>query len=164
MTNDTPLLTLSQVRDWEARCVELRLLLTKSTEELDLLTLKIDAARKLIDLLPRDMAFSPSEQPVETAQATPADEQSDESISDVVLSAVVALKGSAKANVVRDWIAKNHPTVSARLDANPAYLYTSLMRHVRGGRLAKRGKSYRIPKLSPAKSVEISAAETQDNE
>jgi hypothetical protein len=161
MTNDTPLLTLSQVRDWEARRAELRSLLARNTEELELLTLKIDAAKNLIDLLPVDMARSLTEELTESAENSTPNSKGDNSVSHVVLSAVIAQKGSAKANVIREWISEHHPSVSEKLVANPAYLYTSLMRHVKAGRLAKRGKSYRVPKSPSAGAPEPTTTETQ---
>lgn len=66
-----------------------------------------------------------------------------------VLVAVGAMKGTPKAAAIRRWISINNPEVAAKLEASPAYLYTTLMRHVRGRRLAKRGKGYRLPISSP---------------
>ena len=73
----------------------------------------------------------------------------EENISGYVLAAVEAVGGSPKAPAIRQWIAKNNPAIETKLLANPAYLYTVLTRHVVAGRLAKRGKRYRLPSSSP---------------
>jgi hypothetical protein len=152
MSSNTPLLTLSQVREWELRKAEIQASIAAQTEEMATLSRKIDAARALMEALsvgegwsdlPPTLGDGPSQEEAEP-QAAP-----DESISNIVLTAVGAVKAPAKAPAVKNWIVAHHPAVGAKLEANPAYLYTTLTRHVRAGRLTKRGKGYRVVQSSP---------------
>jgi len=146
MNYDQPLLTVGIVRDWEARLAELIDSIRAQQEEVIALNRKIDAAKVLMEALPPSAAEAiiamPDEKPAEV-------EIAEASISQAVLAAVGAMKGAPKAAAIRKWISIHNPAVAAKLEASPAYLYTSLMRHVRGGRLAKRSKGYRLHNSSP---------------
>lgn len=147
MDHDQPLLTVGTVRAWEARLAELGDSIRAQQEEVATLTRKIEAAKVLMEALhmsDAESAFDPSELRAQDDTAAP-----EESISHAVLAAVSAMKGAPKAAAIRAWINTHNPAVGAKLEESPAYLYTTLMRHVRGGRLAKRGKGYRLPQSSP---------------
>jgi len=146
MNYDQPLLTVGIVRDWEARLVELIDSIRVQQEEVIALNRKIDAAKVLMEALPPSAA----ESIVAMTDEKPAEiEIAEASISQAVLAAVGAMKGAPRAGAIRKWISTHNPAAGAKLEASPGYLYTTLMRHVRGGRLAKRSKGYRLPNSSP---------------
>ena len=152
MDQNKPLLTLAQVHGWEFRVAELAGLIHAYTEEMNALARKIEAAKVFMDPIQVDDGAE-DEAVLASSANTPAMEIAEESISQGVLAAVGAMSGSPKPSVIRKWIATHNPEVAAKLDASPAYLYTTLMLHVRAGRLAKRGKGYRLPTSSPQKGT-----------
>lgn len=149
MDNNTPLLTLAQVHDWESRVIEIDESIRAQTEERAILFRKIEAAKVFMEFLPPNDDVIIDEEKIGPSPGAPAVEGAEESISGAVLAAMSSMKGAPKAATIRRWIKENNAEVGARLDASPAYLYTALMRHVRAGRLAKRGKGYRLPAVSP---------------
>lgn len=148
MNNDRPILTLAPlVREWLARISQIDADLRGMTEERDTLIRKVEAAKVLMGGIPEEEGLS-----VESALEEPqkaAQDGHDDSWPSAVLSAVADLGGCPKPALIRRWITKNNPIMAAKLEASPAYFYTVLMRLVRGGRLAKRGKGYRLPTSSP---------------
>jgi hypothetical protein len=150
MDQNKPLLTLAQVNEWEARCVVLADSIRVQTEEMNNLARKIERAKAYMELLAAEDEADAEETKLASSVEVPLMEAAEESISGAVLAAVGAMPGSPKPSVIRKWIGTHNPEVAAKLDASPAYLYTTLMRHVRAGRLAKRGKGYRLP-TSPLK-------------
>ena len=149
MDQNKPLLTLAHVRGWEVRVTELAALIRAHTEEMNSLARKIEAAKVFMDPMASGEDGAEDETVLASSANTPAMEIAEESISQGVLAAVGAMSGSPKPSLIRKWIATHNPEVAVKLDASPAYLYTTLMRHVRAGRLAKRGKGYRLPPVSP---------------
>jgi hypothetical protein len=158
MHADKPLLTFAQMRDWQARADRLAEDIRVKTAELVALTRTVDAAKAYIASLPNDEQISFENGDADAAPDMPPDKHDDhdatpgaaeESISGCILAAVAAIGGAPKPTVIRRWIAKNSPAADLKLTAQPAYIYTVLMRHVRAGRLAKRGKGYRLPTSSP---------------
>lgn len=150
MDFDQPLLTLKTLRDWQSRQAQLVESIRAQQDEVATLTRKIDAAKNLLETLSvgeGEETRAIGENPA--VPAAPDSALADESMSHAVLAAVGAMKGAPKAAAIKKYIMMHNPAVGAKLDANPAYLYTALMRHVRAGRLVKRSKVYRLPNRSP---------------
>src|SRR5471030_1817418 len=103
---DKPLLTLAQVRAWQAKATELAELIRCKTEERATLVRRIDAAKALIESLPDDEQVSMLVADIEAAHPMSVPEvvippaqivdqpTPDESIPAAVLVAVVALGGA----------------------------------------------------------------------
>jgi hypothetical protein len=151
MNDAIPLLTVAQIQVWAARRIEIANTLATLEAEDAVLQRKLEAAKVFVDeAMKNDMANQPHDEDGLAADPNaPSMEAAEESISHGVLAAVAAMKGAPKAVAIRKWIVTNNPDVAKKLEAHPGYLYTTLMRHVRGRRLAKRGKGYRLPINSP---------------
>jgi hypothetical protein len=148
MDDNKPLLTLAQLQSWQARRVEIASVMGALAQEDGVLARKIEAAKIFVDdAMENDAVFD--EELLSSSPDAPTMEVAEANVSRAVLAAVGAMKGTPKAAAIRRWITVNNPEVATKLDASPAYLYTTLMRHVRGKRLAKRGKGYRLPIGSP---------------
>lgn len=105
---------------------------------------RLEAASVFMDDQPAQMQPSPA------SDLRPADtDDHNDSLGDVVVSAISALGGAPKPSVIRRWIDNNHPAWRARLEVHPNYFYTVLIRRTKSGKLVKRGKGYRLPPVSP---------------
>ena len=151
MDRDKPLATLAKMDEWEARVAEIDASIHAQTEERALLIRKIDAAKVLAEDLPLQKVEAEIELPASAEKEI--EEVGEDSAAHEILLAVSAMGGAPKPALIRRWIRKHNPALSARLDAHPQYLYTALMRHVRRGRLAKRGNGYRVPPSSLKKGA-----------
>jgi hypothetical protein len=142
MFHDRPILTLTQVRQWERRLTEIEALTTKLSEEATDLTRKLEAARVLMgDVTDGETKASPAGngEGVSPDGGVPAS----------VLRAVEALNGTApKPADLKNWIKVNIPSAYEKLQRSPTYLYTALLRHVQMGRLVKEGDGYGLPTSS----------------
>ena len=146
MDRDKPLLPLAEIDAWESRVVEIDELIRAQTAERAGLVRKIDAAKVFTETLPaEEKSLATNGVELACEPKAPEMEAVDESLAHEVLAAVGAMKGAPKPALIRRWINQNNPAAGDRLNAHPQYLYTALMRHVRAGRLAKRGNGYRLP-------------------
>jgi hypothetical protein len=152
MDRDKPLLTLAQMDSWVSRVTQLDELISAQTEERAALVRKIEAARAYAELLGLDQDDSMDEAD-DIGDPTESVPESEESAAREILAAVGSLKGTPRGTVIRRWIKENNAALDARLTAHPQYLYTALARHVRRGRLVKRGKGYRLPGVSPKRGT-----------
>jgi len=148
MSGDRPVLTYSQVREWQHRVGEIAVQVMALQEESATLIRKLDAARVIMGDLPSDEAGNAAQ--MSRAEILPVKERElgDQSLSDEVLKAVDALPGSPKPGQIKQWIIERGLGDIAEKAAQP-YFYTVLMRHARTGRLIKDGDGYRRPASSP---------------
>lgn len=159
MSDRDTLLTISQVRRWKLRRVEIEGEMRALAEELDDLIRKLDASQIFLparaDSEPDETLDETSppperEAPEQQASATlEAELPPGESLSEAVLDAVRQLGGTPKPMAIRNRLAKTNPALGAKLAKNPNYFYTVLARHVNRRRLLKHGSGYRLPKESP---------------
>ncbi len=145
--DDRPVLTYSQLREWQRRIAEIAVQAAALQAESLMLGHKLDAAKVIIGGdLPLD-----DEAELATQASVPEELDKDETgdpFPEVVLKAVAALGGAPKPSDIKQWITK-YGTGAAPHKATQAYFYTVLMRHARAGRLIKEGDRYRLPTSSP---------------
>lgn len=147
MSDDRPVLTYSQVREWQRRFAEIPLhIAALQTESLDI-GRKLEAAKVIMGDIPNDKVAI-SEKASFTEALTGSPQQSDDPFPEIVLKAVDAIKGAPKPAEIKRWVIKHGAASAAETAAKP-YFYTVLMRHARTGRLIKEGDGYRLPSSSP---------------
>lgn len=139
VVNDAPLLTLAQVKKWEARKAELDQQIRAAQEELVGITRNLDAASVFVRMKNGNGSAAPA-----SHEDSAKDRSADEGFPDAVLR-VAALEGTAfRPASLRDMLKKSGVNM-ASLEANPGYLYTVLGRLVQRGKLEKRRNGlYRV--------------------
>ena len=146
---DKPILTMAQVREWQARSAEIAVAMRAMNEEMAGLARKLEAAKILIGELPEmEIAVSTELPPAERGETEP-DQTHAESLSDAALDAVAALGNVPRPDAIKKWIVESRPAHRERLASSPNYFYTVLIRHVQKGRLIREGNGYRLPTSSP---------------
>lgn len=151
VTYDKPILTVSEVREWQTRSVELTASIRSMTSELALLGQKLEAAKIIMGELPSIDAPAKGTT-AEAAHAEQGEEEAaqDDSLPGAALAAVAALGNLPKPDAIKKWIAGSSPALAERLKVSPNYFYTVLIRHVQKGRLIREaGGGYRLPNASP---------------
>jgi hypothetical protein len=138
---DTPLLTLSQIQEWQNERNQLAAEMAAMNERLARLDRKLEAAKVFVP----DAEKEAEKSEIEVLEAHAASD----SLSDVVLIAVGTLGGSPKPAAIRRRVAQLNPTLGAKLAESSSYFYTVLGRHLHKGRLVKHGGGYRLAKPSP---------------
>jgi hypothetical protein len=154
-TSDRPLLTLAQVRAWEARIQEIAAAVQALRDEEAQLSRKLEAVHVLVDDLSAvdvcHIEIAP-QQPIQTATERPANEEEDTrkrgAFPDAVIMAISTIGGAPLPKTIRAWLRENGATAFIRGKADTQYFYTSLMRHAENGRLIKVGDGYRLPTSS----------------
>ncbi|MEO8715004.1 MAG: hypothetical protein ABI369_08320 [Acetobacteraceae bacterium] len=142
MRDDQPLLTYSQVREWQSRITEIAEQVGALQAESVTVARKLEAAKIIIGDLPGDKTDIAPQVSMSFA------ERASDPLPEVVLKAVDALGGAPKPGEIRRWIT-DHETAGAAQAATKPYFYTVLMRYARTGRLIKDGGGYRLPASSP---------------
>jgi len=148
MSDDRPVLTYSQIREWQHRVGELAVQVMALQEESATLVRKLDAARIIMGELPSDEIGNAARMSMAEMLSDKEREPGDQSLSDIVLEAVDALPGAHKPGQIKQWIIE-HGSADVAQKATQPYFYTVLMRHARTGLLIKDGKGYRRPASSP---------------
>jgi hypothetical protein len=148
-TSDRPLLTLAQVRAWQARRHEIGATIKALSDEDADLQRRLEAVQVLMGELPADEA-TPTEFAEAGADMTepPQHESGGELFPQTVLNAVTALGGAPLPIAIRQWIKNYGPTQKAKERADTQYFYTCLMRHAARGYLIKVGNGYSLPSSS----------------
>jgi hypothetical protein len=147
LTDDRPVLTYSQVREWQRRIAEIPLHIAALQAESVEIGRKLEAAKVIMGGDLSNDRVEVAEQASFAVFADPS-EQRDDPFPDTVLKAVGTLSGAPKPAEIKQWIVE-HGTESAAKAAAKPYFYTVLMRHARTGRLIKEGDGYRLPSSSP---------------
>jgi hypothetical protein len=142
-TSDRPLLTLAQVRAWQARRREIGGAIQALRDEDADIERKLDAVYVLMGELPAD-----DTEAAEAQQQEPENESDGELFPQTVLNAVSALGGAPLPMAIRHWIKAHGPTQKSRERADSQYFYTCLMRHAERGYLIKVGSGYSLPSSS----------------
>lgn len=148
MSDDRPVLTYSQVREWQHRVGEIAVQVMALQEESATLIRKLEAAKVIMGDLPSDEIGNAARMSLAATLSDKERQPEDQSLSDAVLKAVDALRGAPKAGQIKQWIIE-HGIGEAVEKVTQPYFYTILMRHARTGRLIKDRDGYRYPASSP---------------
>lgn len=141
---DRPILTISQVREWQKDMVRYADAIEKIQKASADTARKLDAAKIIMGELPdyQDDADESLRPPGNDEITATQDATS------MVLHAIAAMGGTPRPGEIRDHLVKHNGSSGAEL-AGKAYFYTLLMRLTRTGRLIKEGDGYRLPSSSP---------------
>lgn len=153
MDRDKSFHPLTQIDAWESRVAEIDESIRVQTDERVTLIRWIEAAKVIAEFLAPDISRFEHDKSASASVAAPQVANEEDSAAHEILIAVGAMKAPQKPVAIRQWINKNNPALAARLTVHPQYLYTVLTRHVRAGRLTKRGNRYRLPPSSPKKGA-----------
>ena len=148
--SDTPLLTLSQVREWEARKADLEQQMRAMQDELASIVRKFDAASVFVRIQNGHAEPPGIDKPA-------GDQAPTETIVDAIIRVVGDSRGSAMGPSQIKAALKASGFNVAGLEANPGYLYTVLGRLLKRGKLEKRRGAYRVPARSSSPQGETGA-------
>lgn len=142
---DRPLLTLAQVREWQARHTEIGREMQTLQAEQGFLARKLEAAKILMGDIPA-LSEGTADGPNEPHSS---ENVAGTSLADAALQAVEALGNLPRPEAIKAWISERYPDLAEKLKSSPNYFYTVLIRHVQKGRLVREGTGYRLAASSP---------------
>ena len=140
MKAEQPLLTPSQVRQWQDRIAEIDAAMTDMQQERARLARRVEAAMVFMEDMP--------ESPIEPIVEPPLPEPDGQDAGDLVVAAVKAIGGQARPATIKERLAQAAADSYAHKLAQGPYFYTVLMRLARAERLVKEGGQYRLPQSS----------------
>lgn len=130
------LLTISQVKQWQDRIVEIGTIMQELQKELASLTPRVEAAK----LFMVDMPESSGETIVEQRSPEPDGQDAAE----IVVATLKSIGGQGRPATIKDRMAQAPADSYASKLAVSPYFYTVLMRLTRANRLIKEGGRYRL--------------------
>jgi hypothetical protein len=142
MNSDRPLVTTSEVKQWQDRIVEIDTAMHDMQQERISLARKVEAAMVFME----DIPASTSETVIESSPPEPDGHDA----ADLIVAAIKSVGGHGRPATIKKRLANQAPigSYASKLAASP-YFYTVLMRLTRADRLIKEeGGQYRLPQCS----------------
>ena len=149
MKADQPLLTVSQVKQWQDRIAEIGTVMQDLQKELASLTTKVEAAKVFMVDMPESMS--------ETVVEQPPSEPSGQDAAGLVVATIKSIGGQARPATIKERLAQAPTGSYASKLAQGPYFYTVLMRLTRAERLVKEDGLYRLPTSSAQAETGVGA-------